>query len=317
MRVIYGLPERRLRTPLGLAAGVFDGVHLGHREIISTAVRLSQERGCVPAVLTFAPHPEAVLLRRGLPHLLTTLDEKVALFRTLGVQITIVARFDLSLARTPAETFVREILAHRLHASGLTVGEGWRFGAGGRGDARLLERLSRECGFAFCSCPPVTVDGAVVSSTRLRTLIAKGRMEEAARLLSRPYQLSNTVVPGCRRGRKLGFPTANLHPPPFKALPPNAIYACWAGVSRFTAAVASLGVRPTFGSGGGRRLEVHLLDPERRPRLLGRRLRVAFVSRLREERRFPSVETLTAQMVEDCQHARALLAGLQAPSDVL
>jgi len=317
VRVIHGLPERRLRTPLCLAAGVFDGVHLGHRAIITTAVRLSQERGCVPAVLTFAPHPDAVLLRRGLPHLLTTREEKVALFRALGVQITIVARFDLSLARTPAETFVREILAHRLHACCLTVGEGWRFGAGGRGDARLLKRLARECGFAFCSCPPVTVDGAAVSSTRTRALIAKGQMEEAARLLGRPYQLSNTVMQGDRRGRQLGFPTANLAPPPFKAMPPNGIYACWAGVSRFAPAVASLGVRPTFGSGGDRRLEVHLLDPERRPRLLGRRLRVAFVSRLREERRFPSAEALTSQMAEDCQHARALLAGLQAPIDVL
>ncbi len=317
MRVIHGLPERRLRTPLCLAAGVFDGVHLGHREIITTAVRLSQERGCVPAVLTFAPHPEAVLFRRGTPQLLTTIDEKVALFRALGVQITIVARFDLSLAHMPAETFVRDLLAHRLHACCLTVGEGWRFGAGGRGDARLLERLSRECGFTFCGCPPVTVDGGVVSSTRVRTLIAKGQMEEAARLLGRPYQLSNTVVPGDRRGRELGFPTANLDPPPFKAMPPNGIYACWAGVSRFAPAVASLGVRPTFGSGSDRRLEVHLLDSERRPRLLGRKLRVAFVSRLREERRFPSVEALTAQMVEDCHHARVLLAGLQAPSDVL
>ena len=142
MRLMHGLPLRRMRRPLCLAAGVFDGVHLGHREIISSAVRLSQERGCVPAVLTFAPHPDTVLFHRPVPPQLTTLDEKLVLLGTLGVQLTIVARFDRSLAITPAESFVRDLLADRLHACCLTVGEGWRFGARGQGNAELLERLS-------------------------------------------------------------------------------------------------------------------------------------------------------------------------------
>jgi riboflavin kinase / FMN adenylyltransferase len=317
MRLMHGLPLRRMRRPLCLAAGVFDGVHLGHREIISSAVRLSQERGCVPAVLTFAPHPDTVLFHKPVPPQLTTLDEKLVLLGTLGVQLTIVARFDRSLAITPAESFVRDLLADRLHACCLTVGEGWRFGARGQGNAELLEGLSRELGFHFLSCPPVTRDGAVISSTRIRGFLAEGRVAEAAQLLARPYQLSGEVVSGDQRGRQLGFPTANLNSPPFKAMPADGIYACWAGVGRYHPAVASVGVRPTFEKEGERRLEVHLLDQARRPHLLGRRLHVAFVAHLREERRFGSVEALVAQMGEDCAQARALLAPLQPPGVVL
>jgi len=317
VRVIRGLPKRRLRTPLSLAAGVFDGVHLGHREIVSTAVRLSEARGCVSAVLTFVPHPDTVLLRKGAPPVLTTLDEKLALLRSLGVQLAIIARFDRSLARTPAEMFVRDLLVRRLHACYLAVGEGWRFGAGGQGDTRLLERLARECGFQFCGCPPVLVNGKPVSSTRIRECVAKGRMEEAAQLLGRPYQLSNAVVAGDQRGRQLGFPTANLTPPPSKAMPPDGSYAGWAGVSRWSPAVISIGVRPTFGPRGERRIEAHLLDPARPARLLGRRLRVAFAARLREERRFGAVEALVQQIATDCRQAAAVLAALQPPPDML
>jgi len=317
VRVIHGIPKGRLRTPLCLAAGVFDGVHLGHREIIAAAVQLAAVQGCAPAVLTFAPHPDTVLFRRPMPPLLTTLEEKTKLFRSLGVQVAIVARFDRTLATTPAGAFVRDILVGRLHACCVTVGESWRFGAGGRGDAALLQRLAQKHDFSFRSCSSVTVDGKLVSSTRIRALIARGEVAEAARYLGRPYQLSNTVAPGRRRGRQLGFPTANLASPPFKAVPADGIYACWAGVARWVPAVVSVGVRPTFEQNGARLIEVHLLDQPHAPRLLGRRLRVAFVQFLRKERRFASPEALVAQMGVDRDRARSLLATLQPPALML
>jgi riboflavin kinase/FMN adenylyltransferase len=157
----------------------------------------------------------------------------------------------------------------------------------------------------------------VVSSTRIRAHLAKGEVAEVARLLGRPYYLSNSVVEGDQRGRELGFPTANLDPPPSKALPPNGIYAGWAGVDDLLPAVINLGVRPTFGPGGERRIEVHLLDAPAPPELLGRRLRVAFVEHLRRERRFASTAALVEQIADDCRHARSLLAALQPPDDVL
>ncbi len=317
MRLIHDLPARRVRSPLCLAAGVFDGVHLGHQAIISAAVRMAAERGCTPTVLTFAPHPDTVLFHRPVPPLLTALEEKVKLFAALGVKVTVVARFDRALAMTSAEAFVREVLVDRLRACCLAVGEGWRFGFGGKGDAALLRRMAQEHGFSFCSCPPVSVEGVLVSSTRIRGFIAEGELEAAAGYLGRWYQVSNTVQPGEQRGRTLGFPTANLDPPPFKALPPDGVYACWAGVARWQPAVLSIGVRPTFEEAGTRRLEVHLLDQARTPRVLGRRLHVAFVQRLREERRFASPQALVAQMEQDRERARSLLASLHPPELML
>ncbi len=317
MRVIHGLPRRRLRRPLSLAIGVFDGVHLGHQAIIRAAFELGRPHALLPSVLTFDPHPDSVLRPGGGPPLLTTIEERLKLFDSLGVDTVIVARFDRVLASTPPEDFVRDILVGKLRARCLTIGRGWRFGAQGKGDASLLAELSPRYGFVFCSCPPVTADGLVVSSTLIRSLVAEGAVKEAIRYLGRPYQLSNVVQAGDRRGRRLGFPTANLAPPPQKVIPADGVYACWAGVSRWSPAVASVGVRPTFGQEAERRVEVHLLDQPRPPRLLGRRLRVAFVARLRDERRFPSPEALREQVTVDVEGARSLLAALQPPAVML
>jgi riboflavin kinase/FMN adenylyltransferase len=223
----------------------------------------------------------------------------------MGVDTTIVANFDQTLAQMPAEDFVCKILVGLLHLRCLTVGQNWRFGAGGRGDAALLDQMAREYDFTFCSCPSLEIDGVTVSSTLLRTLLAQGKVGEASQYLGRPYQLSGLVQTGDGRGRQLGFPTANLSLPIGRALPANGVYACWAGVGRLYPAVASIGVRPTFESQGVRRLEVHLLG--RSLRLLGRQLRVAFIAQLRGERHFPSAEALTAQIAADCRDASAIL----------
>lgn len=332
MKVIRGLEGVRLGRRICLAMGVFDGVHIGHQAIISHAVRLAAPHRGTPAVLTFDPHPDTMISPNGAPPLLTTTDEKLALIRSLGIRLVVVADFDRGLAETPAADFARHILAERLRASCLIVGEGWRFGARGHGTTDLLHQMAPDLGFHVVVVPPVTVNGGTVSSTRIRGLLFEGRVGRARDFLGRWYELSGPVVTGNRLGRQLGFPTANLDLPPGKLVPPDGIYACWAGVRKLRPAVASIGVRPTFESAGERKIEVHLLrcpqqggaggelpsaslttglPSPRRPRrieLLGRALRVQFVKRLREEQRFESQEALVEQIRVDCEEARRVLS---------
>jgi riboflavin kinase/FMN adenylyltransferase len=317
VRVVRSLHGASVRRPICLAIGVFDGVHLGHQAIISAGLKMAAERSAVPAVLTFEPHPDFVLSRRGVPPLLTTTEEKLELMSKLGVRLAVVADFDRGLAATPAEEFVREILIGQLRAACVVVGEGWRFGAGGRGSPTLLRELGRSAGFGVGVVPRVRVDGMPVSSTAVRRLLALGRVAAAAAYLGRHYRLVSEVVPGDSRGRKIGYPTANLNVPAEKLIPAGGVYACWAGVRRRRPAVASIGVRPTFEAEGDPRVEVHLLDRTRPPGLLGRRLRVEFVARLRAERRFPSPGALARQIERDCARARRVLVPLQASRDVL
>jgi riboflavin kinase/FMN adenylyltransferase len=316
VRVVRDL-GRRGRRPLCLAMGVFDGVHRGHQEVVAAAVRTGARAGITPAVLTFEPHPDAVLSRRGAPPLLTTTQEKLALLRDLGVRLTVLARFDRRLADMPAEQFVRELLVGRLRARCLMVGEGWRFGAAGKGATKLLCEMAPGLGFNVSVVRSVSVGGAKVSSTRIRSLLLRGRVSAAAEMLGRRYRVAGQVVPGAGLGRSLGYPTANLAPPEDKLIPADGIYACLAGLRRLRPAVGYIGTRPTVSARGRRGVEVHVLRPEgtetARPRLdlLGRVVRVEFVARLRGEREFPSLEALSRQMARDCGRARGLLAALQ------
>jgi riboflavin kinase/FMN adenylyltransferase len=311
VRVLRGL-DRRLRRPLSLALGVFDGIHLGHQRVICASVREAVRTQSLAAVLTFEPHPDAVLDPKGVPALLTTTDEKLALLQSLGIQLAVLADFDRKLADMPADHFVHEILVNQLRARCVVVGEKWRFGEGGKGTPALLHQLSHRLGFRPLVVPSVTVAGAKVSSTRVRSLLAKGRVGAARQLLGRPYQLAGRVVSGAGLGRKLGYPTANLQAAPEKLVPADGIYASWAGRRRLHPAVAYVGARPTFESGGVRRIEVHLLRDARGAELLGRRLRIEFVQRLRADRKFSSPEALVAQMARDCGRARRVLHSLQS-----
>ncbi|MBN1460704.1 MAG: bifunctional riboflavin kinase/FAD synthetase, partial [Armatimonadetes bacterium] len=202
MRVIRGL-DTKLRRPLSLALGVFDGVHLGHQAVIDRAVTLARKREWVPAVLTFNPHPAALLDPTGAPPLLTTTDEKLDVLRALGVQTVILAAFTTSLSSLSGEEFVGEILVERLRARGLVVGENWRFGAGGRGTTALLRRLGKRLGFQVVVTNAVSIGHRKVSSTRVRQAILDGRMEQARVLLGRRYSLAGEVVPGDGLGRRL------------------------------------------------------------------------------------------------------------------
>ncbi|UCC67329.1 MAG: riboflavin biosynthesis protein RibF [Armatimonadota bacterium] len=322
MRVIRGLTSR-IPRPLCLAMGVFDGVHRGHREVIAAAVRRGARSRILPAALTFEPHPDAVLSSAGAPPLLTTTAEKLALFRDLGVRLTVVASFDRKLADTPPEDFVREALLGRLHARCLVVGEGWRFGAAGKGATPLLHEMAADLGFRVSVVQPIIVGGAKVSSTRIRGLLARGRVSAAAEVLGRRYEVAGEVVAGAGLGRKLGYPTANLNPAKDKLVPADGVYACLAGRRRLWPAVAYIGRRPTAARKGARTVEVHLLTPggsgsaRRPPDLRGRVVRVEFISRLRGDKKFPSLEALRKQIARDCSRARRILTALHDSDDVL
>ena len=317
MRVYRGLENVRLRGRLALAVGVFDGVHRGHQAIAAAAVGAARRQCCRSAVLTFDPHPDAVLSPGSGRAQLTTTGEKLDLLAALGVQAAIVAEFGEALAAMPAEAFVRRVLYQQLRACCVVVGEGWRFGAGGGGDVGLIRELAGKLQVKVQTVPPITQGGVKISSTRIRRLLSRGGVEAAGELLGRPYRLAGRVVAGRGRGRELGFPTANVAPPAGKLVPASGVYACWAGARRLRPAVVNIGVRPTFETGKEGTVEVHLLDPPRRVELVGKSLRVFFVERLRAERRFSTPDALVRQIGRDCAIARERLAGLQPAPDML
>ncbi len=273
-----------------VAVGEFDGVHLGHREVIAGN----------DTVLTFDPHPLQVVRPEAAPKLLTSLDVKAELIAGLGVDELVVIRFDEGFAKQTPQGFVDEVLVDHLGATRVSVGENFRFGHRAAGDAALLQADGR---FEARVVPLVEVDGEVVSSSHIRGLVLAGEVELAARFLGAPFQLEGEVVAGDRRGRTLGFPTANLVPDEALVCPGHGVYAAYA--DGMPAAV-SVGVRPTFGTGRGVLVEAYVIDRELD--LYGRRLRIEFVRRLRGERRFDSAESLVEQMRADVERARTLLA---------
>jgi riboflavin kinase / FMN adenylyltransferase len=272
--------------PRRLAVGEFDGVHLGHREVI---------RGS-DTVLTFEPHPLQVIRPEAAPKLLTSLEVKAELIGQLGVDELVVIPFDRSFAAQSPESFVDEVLVERLGATHVAVGENFRFGHRAAGDA---ETLAADTRFETRVVPLVEVEGEIVSSSHIRALVQAGDVAGAARMLGSPFQLRGEVVRGDRRGRELGFPTANLVPDEALVCPGHGVYVARAGDA---CAAVSVGVRPTFGTGRGVLVEAYLLD--RDVELYGRLLRVEFLERLRGERRFASVEALVEQMQRDVERTR-------------
>ena len=288
------LPDATPR-PRRLAVGEFDGVHIGHREVIRDA----------DSVLTFEPHPRTVVAPASAPKLLTTLEQKADLIAGLGVQELIVIPFDGSFAAQTAQEFIDHVLVEHLDARHVSVGENFRFGNKARGDAALL---ASQDSFETRVVELVELDGEIVSSTHIRGLVAVGDVADAARFLGAPFQMRGTVAHGDKRGRTLGFPTANLVPDPRLAVPDHGIYACRAilpGLGEWTAAV-SIGVRPTFVTGRGLLVEAFLLDFD--DDIYGRELRLDFIQRLRGEKRFDSVDALVDQMHRDVEQTRAIAA---------
>jgi len=294
-----------LRGPLFLAIGVFDGVHLGHQAVISTATRHAGSADGAPLVVTFDPHPVKVLRPHNAPHLLTATQHKIALIRDLGVEHLLVINFDKKFAATSPEKFVEELLAHSRPLREVCVGHEWSFGKDRRGNLDLLKRLGAQFDFNVVGIPPVLVSGEVVSSTAIRQAVEKGDFPKAAEMLGREYTILGMVTRGDNLGKKIGFPTANLsaHSEQF---PPNGVYLAKAwirGVSYH--GVINLGYRPTVSSGKSERvLEIHLLDFNRD--IYGEDVEVQFVSYLRPEKKFDNVDALARQIVLDVQQAREL-----------
>jgi riboflavin kinase / FMN adenylyltransferase len=274
--------------PRRVAVGEFDGVHLGHREVIAGN----------DTVLTFEPHPLRVIRPEAAPKRLTSLDVKAELIAALGVEELVVIPFDESFARQSPQEFIDNVLVGQIGATRVSVGENFRFGHRAAGDPALLASDSR---FQTRIVPLVEVDGEIVSSSHIRGLVLAGEVELATRFLGAPFQVRGEVVVGDRRGRELGFPTANLVPDEALVCPGHGVYVARADGA---CAAVSVGVRPTFGTGRGVLIEAYLLDRE--VDLYGRTLRVEFVRRLRGERRFDTVQALVQQMRRDVEQTREL-----------
>ena len=276
------------RRPRKVAVGEFDGVHLGHREVIEGS----------DTVLTFEPHPLQVVRPEAAPRLLTSFEAKAELIAGLGVQELVVIPFDAGFAAQTPQEFIDQVLVGALDARRVSVGENFRFGHRAAGDP---EALAADPRFQTRVVALVELDGEVVSSSHIRALVQAGEVEAAGKMLGAPFQMRGEVVEGDRRGRELGFPTANIVPDEALVCPGHGVYVAHAdGVC----AAVNVGVRPTFGTGRAVLVEAYLVD--RDVDLYGRVLRVEFLNRLRGERRFDSVEALVEQMRRDVERTREL-----------
>jgi riboflavin kinase/FMN adenylyltransferase len=287
-----------------LALGNFDGLHRGHRKILDRVQRVAAERGATSVVMTFDPHPPRIVRPDKAPPVLMTKAQKLEALASVGLHGTAIVRFTLELSRWDPETFVRSVLVEWLRVAEVWVGANFLFGHDRAGNFSLLRALGGRYGFKAEKIDPVRYKDFVVSSTRIRRLVAEGRVDEAGALLGHQYYIDGTVVHGDGRGRTIGFATANLCSEN-ELLPPYGVYATTAtieGVAR--PSITNIGVRPTVDASGRARTETHIFGVDRD--LYGTAIRLGFVQRLRDERAFDSVDALRSQIAADCARARVL-----------
>lgn len=299
--------SRRLRSAV-VAIGNFDGVHRGHAHIFQQARGLATGLGGESVVLTFDPHPAKVLAPAFAPPLITPLRRKLELIAAEGIDVTVVEPFDRAFASKAAEEFVRGVLVDGLGAKHVVVGYDFTFGQKRSGNVQLLGELGSQLGFGLTVVPPVSVDGIVCSSTKVREFVLEGRVDGASLVLGRAPEVEGEVVHGDGRGKSIGVPTANVRCET-ELLPKTGVYAGWAerpGDGKRWIAAINVGTNPTFVEGQSVRVEAHLLDCDED--LYGQRLRVGFVARLRDEERFPSREALVAQIKSDVEATRKRMA---------
>jgi len=291
-----------------VAVGNFDGVHLGHQAVLERALEEGRRKGSRIVAATFDPHPRAVLAPGRQPKLLTTLALRREALLRYGVDEVRPIRFDEELSRKSPEEFVRDVLVGEIGAETVVVGENFRFGHRAEGDVGELERLMQSFGGEAYAVPVRSEDGRRgISSTHIRELVSGGQVEEAARLLGRPYVLRGEVVVGDRRGRSIGFPTANVVPDPAVVFPARGVYAGFVRVGKDVhPACTNVGVAPTFERGESR-VEAYLLDFE--GDLYGRVVDVSFMRRIRPEKRFSGVDELKKQIAQDVEEARRVTNG--------
>ena len=307
MHILRSIPELApIPGPVFLAIGVFDGVHLGHQAVISTAARHAAEAGGTAVVVTFDPHPAKILRPQESPRLLTATQHKIALIRALGVSHLLVLKFDRELASTSPEEFVRQLVAAAQPLREICVGQEWSFGKNRAGNLALLKELGARLNFNVIGVEPVTSNGTIVSSTEIRKAVEAGDFASAARMLGRDYTILGTVEEGKHLGKSLGFPTANLsaHSEQF---PPNGVYAAEGLLAgEKVRGVVNLGVRPTVADGPPQRvLEFHLFDIDRD--LYGEEIELRFLRYLRPEKKFENLAALREQIARDVVEARRAL----------
>lgn len=308
MHIFRTLADVHLSAPTILTIGTFDGLHLGHQDIVRQLRTAAVSLGAQTAVIAFHPRPKAVFA----PHkfsndYLTTPEERIALFEEHGIDVLVLTPFTLEIAQTTAADFMRDI-SRRLNLVQICVGHDFALGKNREGTIARLSELGQELGFTVCEIQPFELDGEAVSSTRIRTCMQQGQVRAAARLLGRYPALTSQVVQGAKRGRTIGFPTANLAVPPARLLPANGVYATWLTVietGERLPSVTNVGIRPSF-NGTDRTVEAFIFDFSRN--IYGQSVTLEFVERLRPEMKFDGIEALIAQISHDAAQAKALLA---------
>jgi riboflavin kinase/FMN adenylyltransferase len=303
MRLFHGTDNAEIQRPTVLTLGVFDGLHLGHQLIMQTVVERARSLNAVPTVITFDPHPRAVLHPESAPPLLQTFDQKIEGFGVMGIEQTIVVRFTKAFSNVSAEDFLNDVVIDRLHAREVYLGKGFAFGHNREGNIELLRRLGDELGFVAGEVPEVKLRGQRVSSSKIRQLLAQGQVNLARRMLGRPYGVEGRVERGSERGHKLGFPTANLHPNN-RVIPRNGVYVTGTLIDgQWRRSVTNVGVRPTFGDVSEPSVETFVLNWD--GDLYGDVVRVRFLYRLRDERKFNSIDELKRQITRDVDRANS------------
>ena len=301
MLILRGLNSHDSR-PVALTIGNFDGVHLGHQALLNELRAAAQARGLQTAVIIFEPHPREFFTPQQAPARLTSLREKLEFFAALGIDRVQVCRFNAHFAQMGAADFIN-VLHEKLFAKFVLIGDDFRFGSGRTGDFALMEKIGAQFGFAVHAVRSVKHDGVRISSTEIRAALLAGQMREAQRYLGRHYSISGRVVHGDGLGRKIGYPTANIqlkhNRPPLSGIFVVQVHAEGLGVLQ---GVASLGVRPTVKHDANPVFEVHLFEFEQQ--IYGKHLRVEFLQKLRDEEKYPDVETLTRHIALDVEHAK-------------
>ncbi len=296
-----------------LTLGNFDGLHLGHQELVKMIIRRAQETGALSMVVTFRPHPLKVLAPEKCPPLISIYEEKIKLFEKLGIDVLVKIPFTLEFAAMAPEDFVRNILCGTLGAKEIFVGYNYRFGRGREGDIRTLRNLGKKYGFAVREIEQIAVDGEVISSTKIRTLLRDGDVEHAAKLLGRAYAITGIVVKGDGRGKGLGFPTANIAPK-HSIIPADGVYAVRLVVrEKAYDGIANIGMRPTFNK-KVLAIEVHVFNFNED--LYGEDISLYFIKKIREEKKFKGAEALVAQIKADIQVAKEILISHPAENGV-
>ncbi|MDT5120648.1 MAG: riboflavin kinase / adenylyltransferase [Acidobacteriota bacterium] len=302
MRLFHGTDNAEIARPTVLTLGVFDGLHLGHQLIMSTVVERARVCHAVPTVITFDPHPRAVLHPESAPPLLQTFDQKIEAFDVLGIEQTIVVRFTKAFAQIEAKDFLRDVVRDRLQAVEVYLGRGFAFGRNREGNIELLRKVSEQLGFRAEEVPEVRLRGQRISSSTIRKLLAEGRVNLARRMLGRPYGVEGRVVRGAERGRMIGFPTANLRPEN-RVIPRGGVYVTATLIEgAWRRSVTNIGTRPTFESDAVQpSVETYVMDWT--GDLYGDVVRVRFLHRLRDERKFASIDELKRQIARDRDRA--------------